>query len=169
MFKKIMISLVLLFTFATSTFAAELKIGIINTRLVVSKIPQTELVDSKVQAQLKDRIDEVKKLVNEFKKKEEGYKRDAMTMTESQGIEANRVLEKMVTEIKSKQKNLKEDAQRARQAEMNKIFQKIQATLNKLAADEKYDVILNSDAVVFRNKAIDISDKVISILSDPAG
>ncbi|MDQ7048603.1 MAG: OmpH family outer membrane protein [Enterobacterales bacterium] len=169
MFKKIVVSFVVLLSFATSVIAADLKVGIINTRLVISKIPQTELVDSKVQAQLKDSIDEVKKLLSEFKKKEEGYKRDAMTMTESQSIEANRELEKMVTEIKAKQKNLKEDAQRARQAEMNKIFQKIQAILNKLAVDEKYDLILNSDAVVFRAKAIDISDKVISKLSDPAG
>jgi len=169
MFKKIVFSLVVLLSFATSAIAADLKVGVINVGLVLNKIPQTELIESKVQAQFKDRIDEVKKLVEEFKKKQEGFQRDAMTMTETQGINANRELAKLSTDIKSKQQNLKEDFQRAKQAEVNKVLQKIQAALNKLAVDEKYDLILKSESIVFRTKAIDISDKVISKLSDPAG
>ncbi len=169
MFKKIGFSLVVLLSFATSAIAADLKVGVINVGLVLNKIPQTELIESKVQAQFKDRIDEVKKLVEEFKKKQEGFQRDAMTMTETQGINANRELAKLSTDIKSKQQNLKEDFQRAKQAEVNKVLQKIQAALNKLAVDEKYDLILKSESIVFRTKAIDISDKVISKLSDPAG
>jgi len=169
MLKKIGISLVVLLSFATSAIAADLKIGVINVGLVLNKIPQTELIDSRVQAQFKDRIDEIKKLVDDFKKKQEGFQRDAMTMTESQGINAKRLLTQLSTDIKSKQQNLKEDFQRARQAEVNKVLQKILVTVNKLAVDEKFDVILKSDSIVFRAKATDISDKVISKLSDPAG
>jgi len=169
MFKKIVLSFVVLLSFATSVIAADLKIGVINVGLVLNKIPQTELIDSKVQAQFKDRIDEVKKLIEEFKKKQDAFQRDAMTMTETQGIIAKREISKLSTDIKSKQQNLNEDFQRARQAEVNKVLQKIQATLNILANEEKYDVILKSESIVFRAKAIDISDKIISKLSDPAG
>lgn len=168
MFKKEIFTAILL-SFASSAFAAELKMGIFDERLVLSKVPQLELIEAKLQKQFADRLDEIKALKDKGLAMQDQGKRDAMTMTEAQGIKLNRELAEISTDLQTKNKNLQEDFQRAKQAEVTKIRVKIQQTVTKIAADENFDVVLRIESVAFRKEAIDISNKVITVLSNPAG
>jgi len=169
MFKQLSFLAVFLVTFSSTVFSADLKIGVFNGRLVLSKIPQSELIDSKLQAQFKDRIDELNGEQKAGIKKQKDYARDAMTLTDSQKIKIQRELEQLGTDLKIKEKNLQEDFQRANQVEINKIRLKVLKAVNKLAADEKFDLILRIESVAFRSETIDVSNKIITILSNPAG
>jgi len=169
MFKKVIISTVILFSTLTSAFAAELKVGIFDEQLVLSKVPQVNLIASNLQAKFKDRMDAAKALRDDGLKQQEAFQRDAMTMTEAQRIEKQRELQKLSNDLKINENNLKEDFQRARTEEVNKIRIKIQQTVAKLAAAENFDVILRIEAVAFRKETLDVSNKLITILSNPAG
>lgn len=168
MFKKIIFSAVILLSVVSSVFAAEMKIGIFDERLVLSKIPQVEQIDAKLKEQFKDRIDELNALRAKGLEMQEKYTRDSMTMTDDQKIKMQRDLTKLGSDLKSKDKNLKEDFQRANQTEINKIRVKVSQTVNKIAIDEKFDVILRIESAAYRKESIDISNKVITILSNPA-
>jgi len=169
MFKRIIFLVAILITSASSVFAADMKIGIFDERLVLSKAPQLELIETKLKKQFDDRINEIKTLKDKGVAMQEKGKRDAVTMTEAEGIKLNRELSDLSLMLKSKDKNLQEDFQRAKQEEVTKIRVKIQQIVTKIATDEKYDFIFRIESVAFRKEATDISNKVITVLSNPAG
>ncbi len=169
MFKKVIFTVTIILSFVSSAFAADLKIGIFDERLVLSKAPQLELIEAKLQKQFADRLDEIKALQESGKAKQEQGQRDAVTMTEAQGIQLERELKEIGATLQTKNKNLQEDFQRAKQAEVTKIRVKIQQIVSKIASEEKFDIVLRIESVVFRKEAIDISNKVITVLSNPAG
>ena len=169
MFKKIMIVAAVLMSAIASTHAADMKVGVFDEQLVLSKIPQVNLIQANLQAKFKDRSDELKAIRETAKKQTDDYQRDAMTMTAAQRIDKEREIKKMRADYTLKENNLKEDFERAQQEEVRKIRIKIQQTVAKLAADEKYDVVLRREAVAFRKDTLDISNKLITILSNPAG
>lgn len=175
MFKNVIFSLVSLLVgtsllvSTSSVNAADMKIGIINERLVLSKAPQLELVESKLKKQFEDRINEIKALKEKGVAMQEKGQRDAVTMTEAEGIKLNRELADLSQSLKSKDKNLQEDFQRAKREELQKVQVKIQQIVNKIAKEEKFDLIFRIESVAFRKEATDISNKVITILSNPAG
>ncbi|MBV1911131.1 MAG: OmpH family outer membrane protein [Kangiellaceae bacterium] len=168
MFKKLIITTVVLMSALTSAYAAEVKIGVFDMRQVISKVPQTNLIAAKLEASFKDRLDELKALRDDGLKQTEAYNRDAMTLTEVQRISKQRALQKLRTDIKIQEKNLEEDYQRAQSEEIKKIQIRILQSVEKLAKAENFDVILRRESVAYRKNALDISNKLITILSDPA-
>ncbi len=169
MFKKILLTAAIILSSVSSAFAAELKIGVVDENFVISKVPQVNLIASNLQAKFKDRMDEAKALRDDGLKQQEAFQRDAMTMTEAQRIEKQRELQKLSNDLQIKEKNLKEDFQRARNEEINKVRIKIQQTIDKLAKAEGFDLILRVEGTAYRKDSIDISNKIITILSNPAG
>lgn len=169
MFKKVIFMATVILSFVSSVFAADLKIGIFDERLVLSKAPQLELIEAKLQKQFADRLGEIKALQEAGKSKQEQGQRDAVTMTEAQGIQLERELKELGAKLQTKNKNLQEDFQRAKQTEVTKIRVKIQQIVTKIASEENFDVVLRIESVAFRKEAIDISNKVITVLSNPAG
>ncbi|MEP1743553.1 MAG: OmpH family outer membrane protein [Kangiellaceae bacterium] len=169
MFKKILLTAAIILSSITSAFAADLKIGVYDQNLVLSKVPQVNLISSKLQTQFKDRMDEAKALREDGLKQQEAFSRDAMTLTEAQRIEKQRELQKLSNDLKLKENNLREDIERARNDELKKVVVKIQQTIDKLAKAENYDLIIRVEAVSFHKNSFDISNKLITILSNPAG
>lgn len=169
MVNRIILTAIILISLVSNVVAAEMKIGVYNERLVLSKAPQVELIESKLQKQFADRISELKALEEKGKEMQEEGKRNALTMTEEQKIKLNRDLTEIRTSLQAKGKNLNEDSQRAQQAEVNKIRVRIQQIVNKISTDENYDIVLRIEALVFRKEAVDISNKIITVLSNPAG
>jgi len=78
-------------------------------------------------------------------------------------------LQKLSNDLKLKENNLREDIERARNDELKKVVVKIQQTIDKLAKAENYDLIIRVEAVSFHKNSFDISNKLITILSNPAG
>lgn len=169
MFKKTILTAVFSLLAATSSMAAEMKIGVYNERLVMSKAPQMELIQDKLKKQFADKIAEIKALGEKGTKLQETYQRDSVTMTQDQKIKAGRELEQIDIELKTLQKQFKEDSQRAQQKELQKVAIEVQKAINKLAEAEGYDLVLRVEAVVFRKEYTDISNKIITIISNPAG
>jgi len=169
MFKKIVCSVVLLMASVTCASAAELKIGMVNVNLVMSKSPQVEAIRGKLQAQFADQLSELKKMAEDLQAKDETLKRDALTMTEDQRISASRELQSIQTSAQMKQKQLQEDQKRAQQKELRVVEGTVQKAINEIATAEGFDLILRVEVALFATKALDISDKVIAKISDPAG
>jgi outer membrane protein len=167
MFKRIFVITALLLS--SNILAAELKIGLVDLGFVLAKAPQYEAAKEKINKQFKDRIEEVNKLGEQMKKIEETIKRDAMTLTEEQKISYQRQWNEIGADYKLKAKAIQEDIQRAENEERNKILARIKQAIDKVAKDEKFDLILRREAAVFAGQGVDISDKVLSIVSNPAG
>lgn len=168
MLKKIFVAAALMFTMG-SLSAADIKIGVIDMQFVLSKAPQVKTINENVQKQFKERYDALAAMQKKGTDLQEKVKRDAMTLTNVQKLEINRELQELDSDFKMKQTFLQEDINIANKQEQVKVMRKIQQAIAKVAADENFDLILKTDAAVHASSAINISDKVITIISNPAG
>jgi len=169
MFKKIIFVLILISLSMTSVIAAELKIGTVDLQRVFAGAPQRTIIVDKIKKQFEDKSNELKSLGEKIDKKRTDAQRDAVTMTQEQKIAIQRELQEMATKAQTMQKNLQEDFQRAQQMEGQKLQEKINQTIQKVAKSEKFDLILRSETIAFQTGTLDITNKVITILSNPAG
>jgi outer membrane protein len=169
MFKKIIFVLVSISLSIASVGAAELKIGTVDLQKIFAGAPQRTIIVDKIKKQLEDKSNALKTLAEVIEKTQVDAKRDAPTMTDEQKISVQRELQEMSTKAQSMQKNLQEDFQRAQQVEGQKLQEKINQTIQKIAKAEKFDLVLRSETIAFQTGSLDITNKVITVLSNPAG
>ncbi|MGB0496267.1 MAG: OmpH family outer membrane protein [Kangiellaceae bacterium] len=169
MLKKIIFVLVSIGLSVSGINAAELKIGIVDFQKVFAGAPQRTIIVDKIKKQFEDKSNELKVLGEQIEKKQADAQKNAVTMTQEQKITTQRELQEMATKAQTMQKNLQEDFQRAQQAEGQKLQVKINQTIDKIAKAEKFDLILRSETVAFQTGTLDITNKVITVLSNPAG
>ena len=169
MLKKIIFVLVSVCLSMASVSAAELKIGTVDVQKVFAGAPQRTIIVDKIKKQFEDKSNELKLLGEKIDKKRTDAQRDAVTMTQEQKIAVQRELQEMATKAQTMQKNLQEDFQRAQQMEGQKLQEKINQTIQKIAKAEEFDLILRSETIAFQTRALDITNKVITVLSNPAG
>ena len=169
MFKKIVFVVISLGLSIASASAADLKIGTVDLQKVFAGAPQRTIIVDKIKKQFEDKTNALKALGESIEKKRTDAQRDAVTMTQEQKIAVQRELQEMATKAQTMQKNLQEDFQRAQQAEGQKLQEKINQTIQQIAKAEGFDLILRSETVAFQTNTLDISNKVITILSNPAG
>ena len=167
MFKKFTIALAILFS-ATAVFSADTKIGVVDVQMILSKAPQVKAIGERVQAQYKDRIDALAALQKKGVNLQDKLKRDGMTLTKQQKREMQRELQTIDNSLKMKQNFLQQDIKVTNAEEQAKFYKRVQQAIDKIAKDEKFDMILNKEAVPFVNAKLDISNKVLKIISNPA-
>jgi outer membrane protein len=169
MFKKIIFVLVSISLSIASVGAAELKIGTVDLQKIFAGAPQRTIIVDKIKKQLEDKSNALKTLAELIEKTQVDAKRDAPTMTDEQKISVQRELQEMSTKAQTMQKNLQEDFQRAQQVEGQKLQEKINQTIQKIAKAEAFDLVLRSETIAFQTGSLDITNKVITVLSNPAG
>ena len=152
-----------------SVTAADLKIGVVDMQAVLAKSPQRKTINEKIQKQFKEKQDALIALQKKGKELQDKMKRDEMTMTVAQKIDSTRQLQALDSEFKLKKTFLDEDLSIAQKQELQKIQVKVIQAIKKVAADEKFDLILRAEAAVHATDAANITDKVIAIISNPAG
>ena len=161
-FTKSLIAGALLSTaMASSAVLAEQKIGVVNVQTIFQSMPQAASFQATIEAEFKDRKEEVSRLDKDIKYYVEKNQRDAATMSEQEKTELKDKIIALDSELKAKIEPLQQEMQRRSQDEQNKIMGLIKQGIDVVAAKEKYDVILNSSAVIFITPDLEISKLVI--------
>lgn len=168
MLKKILIASMLILSMGSAS-AAEMKIGVIDMQYVLSKAPQVKTLNEKVQDMFKDRYESLTALRKKGVELQEKMKRDEMTLTNAEKRKISRDLAVLDNDFKTKQAFLQEDIKIANNQEQYKLLQIIRKAIAKVVADEKFDLIIKGEVAEHVNPAYNISDKVIAIISNPAG
>ncbi|EGU40563.1 chaperone protein skp [Vibrio scophthalmi LMG 19158] len=149
--------------FANAAEAAQ-KIGYINTAQVFQALPQREVVLQKMQEEFKDKADELKAIQAEAKTKIEKLKRDGELLGQDE-IEKLRIeIGQLDSKYKIKGQALEQSSKQREAQETQKLFKVIQDAVDKIAAKEGYDMIIDAQAVRFAKPEYNISEKVIKAL-----
>ena len=171
--KRLMIALGLLLGVAGTTFAADLKIAHVDSKLVFDKYAETKKAqkeyDKQVQKweqdaagkqkalmELKDKLDKQSLMLSEEKKKE----------MEADFLKKKSEYEQFVQQIYGKDGTLFQKNEEF----SGPIIQKIKKTIQDVANQEGYDMVLDraAGAVVFWKKDNDLTQKVIDALNKEA-
>jgi len=160
--KKIIINIALI-VFATSIFSAELKIGIVDVNKILREAPQTISANKKLEKEFGSRSEKLKVKIQTLQTDEKKYQKEALTLTDEQKDKTEKSLQQRRIEIQRLERELREDMDLRRREEIGDLQEKINQAIDKIANDEKYDLILYN-GIAFASDNVDITNRIIKSL-----
>ena len=142
---------------------AEIKIGYVVVEKVLKEAPQTTVSNKKLEKEFKSRTDGLQKKVKAIQKQDKDYKKNSVTMSESERQKAQKKIQNAKIDIQRIERELREDIDIRRREEIGKLQQQINKSIESLAKKEKYDLILYQ-GVAYASKGIDITNDLIKAL-----
>ncbi len=138
------------------------KIGVINTDRILREAAPAKEAARKIEQEFQSRDAALTKQEQELRDLASRAERDAATTTEADRTSRQRDIEARGREIERQRRLLAEDLKARQFDEMNRIKERLDAVLTKLAKDQGYDLILQDGLYVGRG--VDITDIVIKAL-----
>jgi len=160
--KNFMIFLALIFL-ALTTYAEELKIGIVDVNKILKNAPQTITANKKLEKEFSSRTDKLKAKISTLQADEKKFQKESLTMSDDQREKAEKNLQQTRIDIQRNERELREDMDLRRREEIGDLQDKINITIDKIAADEKYDLILYN-GIAFASNKVDITEHIIKAL-----
>ena len=91
------------------------------------------------------------------------YQKEALTLADDQRDKTEKSLQQRRIEIQRLERELREDMDLRRREEIGDLQEKINQTIDKIAADEKYDLILYN-GIAFASENVDMTNQIIKSL-----
>ncbi|MHB1232003.1 MAG: OmpH/Skp family outer membrane protein [Burkholderiales bacterium] len=149
---------------AQMTFAAELKIGFVNTERIFRESAPAIRASKKLEKEFAARDQEIQKMAKQFRDMQAHFEKENATMSDSDRRAKERDLANLNRDLQRAQREFREDLN-VRQNEERAAFQdRVNKAISDLAEREKFDLILQE--AVFVSHRIDITDKVLRALAD---
>ena len=150
-------------------FAQELKIGFVNIGRLINESPQaTEAMES-LQEEFAPRQREIIAMQNDFKEKSAQMERDREVMGADERQNLDRELRKEERDLTRTQQEFTEDINLRRNESLGKLQRELLRQVQIFAGQEKYDLVLSSDGVLFASPMIDVTEQVLAGLKASFG
>ena len=156
-----------LMLYGAQGMAQELKIGYVDTALVLKEAPQADMARKKLKDEFNPRDEKIVEMQNQLKALTEKQEKNDRVMSSSARSELERDILTLKRDIKRAKEEFTEDFNLRRNEELAKLQQIIHKATVELAKDKSFDVIL-SDSVLYTSKRIDITDMILERLRSAA-
>jgi outer membrane protein len=160
--KKI-ITFLFFILFTLNSIALELKIGIVDVNKILKEAPQTISANKKLEKEFSARTEKLKAKIKTLESDGKKYQKESLTMSDDQRDKAEKSLQQRRIDIQRNERELREDMDLRRREEIGDLQEKINLTIDKIAAEEKYDLILYN-GIAFASSKVDITDQIIKSL-----
>ena len=148
---------------AFSANAADTRIGIVNTAMLLKEAPQAEAARKKLESEFAPRDVKIVELQNQIKRMEESLSKDAAIMSETARKTQERDIVSKKRDVKRSREEFTEDFNFRRNEEIGKLQKLVSDTILSLAKEKKYDIILN-ESVIYSSQQVDITTSVLEKL-----
>ena len=165
--KRFLLGALAALLFTGLTQAADLNIGVVNVRAVASQAPQRESIAGALQQEFKSRVETLQGLEAEIKAMQTKGQADELTMTQQQKTDLVRSIQGKAGAFKLEQTAFQEDYKARGEEEQRKLLTLIKKAIDQVAAQEKFDIVLQQESVAFISDRVDITNKVITLMADP--
>ncbi|MHB1948971.1 MAG: OmpH/Skp family outer membrane protein [Gammaproteobacteria bacterium] len=162
--KKLLLLIITSLTLALMTglsYAAELKIGIINLNQILQKSPLMISLNDDLVKQFKPRQDE---LVNAQKQLQDENNKLTINGATMSNDERSKLQNKIIADQANVQiltASLQRDVAIAKDAALQKFMAKLNDVITKIAKDGNYDLIEQNSNFAFINGKLDITQQVL--------
>ncbi len=149
-----------------SVVAGDIKIGVVNTDKILRESIPAIKAQNKIDQEFISRDEQNKKMAARAKMLQQQLEQDSLTITDSERRERERKLASLSREYQRAQRQMREDFSERQNDEYSLILEKTNIAIERIAKEEKYDLILQLQDSVYRSERIDITDQVIKELAD---
>jgi len=144
--------------------ADELKVGFVNTAKVLEQAPQAEHARKKLETEFAPRDKALVKAQKKLKKLEDKLSSDSAIMNESKRREIEREILSQKRDVKRSQQEFREDFNIRRNEELGKLQRLVIKAIEKLAKEQKFDMVVGDNSVLYASQRVDITEKVLGVL-----
>ncbi len=138
------------------------RIGFISPERLFTESKLAAAADAKIEADFSKRQKELQDMVAQFKALSSKFDNDAPMMSEVDRTKRTREIIDLDKDLQRKQREFREDLMQRKNEERANISQKAYKLIQKLAEEEKLDIVLQEAAWV--SPRIDITDKILKQL-----
>lgn len=162
-FSKTLLATALLGSAVLSTAAtAAQKIGAVDVQSIFQSMPQAATIQQSITAEFKDQTATLEQLKQDLQFQMQKLQRESATMSAAEVKKLEGKILAMRKEYADKGQPLQQAIQTRLGEERNKLLSLIKQALDSVAAKEKYDLVLNANAIAFTNKKHDLTEKVLN-------
>lgn len=148
----------------TEVYAENTRVAFVDIAKVLESAPQAIAANNRLEKEFEKRNDGLIEMRKQQRQLEDKLAKEGVTMSESQLRKLERDIHDLKREIKRAQEDYREDLNIRRNEELRKIQKHVYEAIVELAEKEKYDLVMG-DGVIHASTRINITDKVLSILS----
>ncbi|GHG01006.1 OmpH family outer membrane protein [Thalassotalea marina] len=165
LFKSVALATVASSALLSGAAMADQKIAVVNMQEVMGSIPQTDAIRQTLENEFKDARAELAQLEKDIKYFQEKKKRDASIMSKKDVEDLDKQIADAFKIYQEKGQALQQQAGVRQNEETNKILALIRQAIDKVAADKKYDHVLNKQAALFSKPEHEITQNIIEQVS----
>lgn len=144
------------------------KVGVVNWQQLLTKAPQAEEAGKRLEKEFQARESKLMAKQKEFQTKQEKLHRDREVLSEAERSKLERDLSKMQQDLRHLDEEYRSDRTARHREEMDEFLNLVREEVEKLAQEEKYDLVLPQETTMFMAERIDITDKVMQRLASKA-
>jgi outer membrane protein len=141
--------------------AADLKIGVIDTALLLQKSPQAQNAQSEMQKKFDARRKDLVSEQDEIKSKQDQLSKNGATMTASQMQDSQAQLDELQRDFSRKSGDFQDDYNMERNAQLSRLQQDVFKAAQEFAQTAKFNLII-AEGVVYKDSAVDVTDQVLA-------
>lgn len=162
---KMALATALLAVSAASAQAQELKIGYVNSDRVLREAAPAKAAQAKLEAEFSKRQREGDEAARRLKAAADALDKESPTLSEAERSRRQRELIDQDRELQRRRREFQEDLNQRKNEELASVIERANKVIKQIYDAEKYDMILQGDAIVFVGPRVDITDKVIKALN----
>lgn len=164
MFKQsALIAAALALAVSGSAWAKELKVGFVNSAMLIDKAPQAEAARLQLEKEFSARERELVENQKAALALEQKLSREGAAMSEAERSRQERELNRSMRDLQRQQAEFRDDLNLRKNEELAKLQRTVFQVINDMAKADEYDLIL-SDGVVYAGPNVDITNKVLERL-----
>jgi len=146
-----------------SAWAKELKVGFVNSAMLIDKAPQAEAARVQLEKEFSARERELVDNQKAALALEQKLSREGAAMSEAERSRQERELNRSMRDLQRQQAEFRDDLNLRKNEELAKLQRTVFQVINEMAKADEYDLIL-SDGVVYAGPNVDITNKVLERL-----
>ena len=168
--KKIFLSVLLYIFIFTGLSYSQLKIGYVDSKTILSKLPDAQDARQKLDAIIKDWQSELKKMEDQMKAKQDDYDKRKLIMTEQTRSDLEdqiKKLDQQITEYRDKKFGTNGELFKQQEDIMKPVQNKVFTAIQDVAKDENLDFVFdrsNAMVLLFAKDKYDITPLVMDKL-----
>ena len=152
-----------MFNVASASFAADLKIGVINMARIMEEAPQAEVARDSMQKEFAPRERDLVELQKSIRSADEKLARNGAIMSESERGKMERDILAKKRDFQRDQEAFRDDLTFKRNEILEKLQRELIGIIQTYAKGEKFDVLL-AEGVVYMSQSVDVTDQVLAEL-----
>ena len=149
---------------AAAAGAADIKIGFVDVERIRRESAPAERASKQLEKEFAPRAQELQRREAQVKSLQGQLEKDVMTMSEGERRSKEQELSRMSVDLQRLQREYREDLNMRRNQELASLFERADRVIKQIADAENFDLIVQE--AVFRSPRIDITERVLKVLSD---